>query len=78
VKPQFILQDSTKHFSIGWKISDHDVFLDNFDDDTEFQFDTAKNGHAHPMDEDIFFQNIPQTDGYVLGHMFSTLSLMID
>ncbi len=29
--------------------------------------------HAHPMDEDIFFQDIPQTEWYILGHMIFNL-----
>lgn len=29
--------------------------------------------HAHPMDEDAFFENIEQTDGFVLGHIVFNL-----
>lgn len=31
------------------------------------------NGHAHPMDEDVFFEGLEQSAGYVLGHMLFNL-----
>lgn len=33
----------------------------------------CEKGHAHPMDEDVFFENTQQTDGFVLGHIVFNL-----